>query len=244
MRSKCIGTTSMKIRGYGEKVERLYRTRYIELWRDFIYSFKHKVKEDSQKKVEWLVKKWKPENEKVPDVLRGIAIRIQDNEITEEFTSEPRIYGNVLLNNGERKALSLSPRFGLLQTINVRECVVNVEEAINKLRWNRCCTATDNNSNSGMDSVNMINNSVNINRLKCTSLPYNPQVMMPSALANEEEVRIQQFKSDVLKTVKEMARDTQKWSNLDNEEQKGLASLKDRVKQGEIVCSVTDKSGR
>ena len=67
---------------------------------------------------------------------------------------------------------------------------------------------------------------------------------MPRALSMEEEVKIFQLKCEVGRIVEDVAQKTQQYSNLTDEEKRGLESLKQRVDIGEIVCTVTDKSGR
>ena len=48
----------------------------------------------------------------------------------------------------------------------------------------------------------------------------------------------------MIKIAKEMEKKSKKWSNLKEGEKEGLDSLRERVGRGELVCSVTDKSGR
>ena len=58
-------------------------------------------------------------------------------ELTDEFSSEPRQYGNVSLSENEVKVLSLPPKFGMYRKIDQVQCKIDVEESLNKLRWNR-----------------------------------------------------------------------------------------------------------
>ena len=85
---------------------------------------------------------------------------------------------------------------------------------------------------------------VDIQRLRTKDLPFNSHVTMPQALKMEDEVKIFQLKTEVHKIAREMAEQTKMWCNLDKEERDGLKSLTKRVKDKEIVCMVTDKSGR
>ena len=74
-------------------------------------------------------------------------------------------------------------------------------------------------------------------------LPYNPRVKMPPAL-KEGEIQLHQFKSEVDDIVRGMRKRTSQWSNVEDSVKRGLVKLKERVKEGEIVCFITDKSGR
>ena len=47
------------------------------------------------------------------------------------------MYGKVELDEEETEALRLSPKFGLFRKLNASMSRIDVEEALNKLRWNR-----------------------------------------------------------------------------------------------------------
>ena len=223
------------------------RIRYIELWKTFIKKYRTNIIEKAKKKVEWLVSKWKSEEEEVPDLYKGIKVKILDEEISAEFSAAPRMYGGAIVNDEEMKALMLPPKFGLFEEINEKQCVIQLEEAINKLRWNKQETGEEEvnlASNLNRNFVDDVNKTLNINNLRATCLPYNPSVAMPGALRYEEEIRIQQFKMDVIAAVREMGKREEKWSNISEGERRGIDNLRRRVEQGEIVCTVTDKSGR
>ena len=58
-------------------------------------------------------------------------------------------------------------------------------------------------------------------------------------------MRLENFKNEVMDEVKKVRRrGGGKWSNLSVMEKEGLESLRERREAGELVCSVTDKSGR
>lgn len=80
----------------------------------------------NRSKVEWLRKKWKEPNNK--GVVNNKGIRV------EEFESEPRLYGGVVISDNEMKILRLPPKFGLYRKLNVTQCKIDVEESLNKLR--------------------------------------------------------------------------------------------------------------
>ena len=129
------------------------------------------------------------------------------------------------------------------------------------LMWKKLSTNSD-----GIDSLEIIGNRIknrmmgrgmrnlggswilrwgwsNVNTLRVTDLPYNPHVMMPPVL-REGEVQLHQFKSEVDRVVRGMADKTSRWSNVSGSAKRGLLRLRERVKKREIVCYITDKSGR
>ena len=163
--------------------------------------------------------------------------------LPEEFSSEPRLYGNVNISDNEKKVLELPPKYGIYKKVSVRDCIISVEESLNKLRWNRII----NNQNVRQEEKEFINttdNHVNINLLKPSELPFNNYAKMPTATRFEEEVRLQQFKNRVVESAKKISRESDDWVNLDEELKKGLEILQERVRKREMVCFVTDKSGR
>ena len=83
--------------------------------------------------------------------------------------------------------------------------------------------------------------------LRSTDLPFNSYVHMPPPLKEDEEIKFQNLKRDLIKTagayIKEtdLKRGNKAYENLSEVESKGLASLMERE---DIVIFQTDKSGR
>ena len=185
------------------------------------------------------------------------------NVLPPEFSSEPRLYGGVELDEDEKLVLELPVKFGLYQKLNVTQCKIDTEEALNKLRWFKIIqdaktaapshhVSTDGEDNEeGEDSevvddkFEFINDHkvVEINNLRPTSLPYNPTVKMPWSVG-DLELDIHRFKRDVENLARKSKRYTKKWSNLEEARARGLEKLRNRVSKKEIVCFETDKSGR
>ena len=103
---------------------------------------KKKIEDHEHKKVEWLVSKWKRGEEVIPEVYEGVTI-VSEEAFPIEFDNEPRLYGGVDISDSEKTALKLPPKFGLLEDVNVTQCRIQLEEAINKLRWNKIIDQDD-----------------------------------------------------------------------------------------------------
>ena len=158
--------------------------------------YKEALEKQRVKKVNWLKKKWgeatKNEEAQVEDFVRNIVVK--DEVLTEEFSSEPGKYGNAVVDEMEWKVLTIPPKLGLYRKITTRDIIISLEEALNKLRWNRMYEV----KSSEIAEENFVEgNKVDINKLKRTELPFNYIVNMPGALKQEEEVRIQNFKNEV-----------------------------------------------
>ena len=81
-------------------------------------------------------------------------------------------------------------------------------------------------------------------KLNANNLPKNPRTYEPRATVGNEEIRIQAVKLEVMKAVKSDIERVNDESNLTKEEQRGKASLLRRQREGELVISMTDKSGK
>ena len=73
----------------------------------------------------------------LPDNIRGIPVKFNNEDFSEEFSSQPRLYGGVQLDEDEKVALELPVKYGLYRKVNVSQCRIDIEESLNKLRWNR-----------------------------------------------------------------------------------------------------------
>ena len=115
---------------------RQIRTSYLNKWRVYTCKLKRDLSKKYMDKLKWLKKKWKKsEDNNIPDMVREVVVK--DVELTDEFTSKPRVYGGVTIDEQEDQVLRLPPKYGLYRKINATQCKIDVEEALNKLRWNR-----------------------------------------------------------------------------------------------------------
>ena len=79
------------------------RERYLDIWREYTKKYFIENRKRLRKKVEWMKKEWKPARIEYPDTYR--EVELMDTELTEEFSSEPRLYGNIELEENERKVV-------------------------------------------------------------------------------------------------------------------------------------------
>ena len=67
------------------------------------------------------------------DSVRGIVIA--DQSVPDDFSTAPRCYGGVVMNENELAALSLPPKFAVYSSIDEADCEAQVEKGLNKIRW-------------------------------------------------------------------------------------------------------------
>ena len=85
-----------------------------------------------------------------------------------------------------------------------------------------------------------------MSKLKVTALSKCPRLYPPRAVMNEEEVRIQGQRLEVMRQCSALIKDAEARpdSNLTEAETAGKVKLQGRIKAGEIVIFPTDKSGK
>ncbi len=116
------------------------------------YMYKN-YKNEKKRKIEFLINKRDKLNNKKNDTLntRNLGQHCEniDNDINKildsvvtssqtlppEFSSEPRIYGNVDVSEEEKAALRLPPKFTIYDKIDKQECMVEIETMVSKYMW-------------------------------------------------------------------------------------------------------------
>ena len=135
-----------------------------------------------------------------------------------------------MITKEEKKVLSLPPKFGVYNKVTKTQSMIDVEEAMNKLRWNKIIAKQVNkNDGNGIDEkryfVDPLTKEDDVQNLMARDLPFvNPSVMMPPALSMEEEIQIHHLKTEFKKIAEDMESKSKKWSNLSSEEKNRLRS--------------------
>ena len=186
------------------------RRGYQAAWRTYVGQVGKKLKEGADKKVDWLVTKWRGKD--IPDMYEGIQIK---TDISTVIDNSPRLYGGVDVDDNEKAALLLPPKFALFEKINITQCRVQLEEALNKLRWNKLAGDRVDKEPRFFDRTD---NTIDINNLKATALPFNPSVKIPGPVEQKEEVKIAKFRDEVMEAVEEVGRGTRKCGHLTDAE--------------------------
>ena len=213
---------------------------FVSKCRRYVPQYRRSCKEKHWKKIDWLTRKYGTMELEPPDEIEGIDLR--DQELGREFTSEPRMYGNVNLNEEESSILSLPPKFGIMKKVDVTETVIEVEKCLNTMRWKEVIDEDE--ENSPKPFYDGETKEMDINRMKPTDLPFNSKVCMPKAVALDKEIVYQKLKMEIKEIATDMNKKTKDGSNMVTEERAGLKTLKERRDNQEIVCFQTDKSGR
>ena len=102
----------------------------------------------------------------------------------------------------------------------------------------------DDDNNTGNNDRGDSMNTIDFRKKRATDFVFNRRVYLPPPLEQDVELQLQLLKSNIKKATKEYANKVTDANNLTEKEREGIDSLKERVKNGEIVIQQTDKSGR
>ena len=106
---------------------------YLDIWKKYTDEHARKIEELHKKKLRHILNKWKP-NEHLPSDVRGITVKYNSDDFSDEFSTQPRLYGGVQVDEDERVALELPIKYGLYRNVNLTQCKIDIEESLNKLR--------------------------------------------------------------------------------------------------------------
>ena len=218
---------------------------YIAIWRRDKEIYQRQLREKLQSKVSTLVQRFSS-RKAVPDTVRDIIV--QDQQIPEGFSNEPRCYGGVELSADERAVLTLPPKFAAFSKIDSTDCEAQVEKGLAKLRWSiqkrerevQAGTEESEESPSFKPSANLFD----FRFMRATELPFNQRIALPDRVDDATEISMYKLNTDLKKVTIAMQTKISNGSNLSMEQRKGLASLSKRVRANDIVVFQTDKSGR
>ena len=133
------------------------------------------------------------------------------------------------------------------ERIDVIECAAEVEKSLGKLRWElqkeqkKREGEPEEQERKYFDAETM---TFNFSNMRGTDLPYNKQIHLPKAVDEETEIRMQDLKLRLKNVTDGYVKNIKKGDNLSTAERSGLMSIKQRMKDNEIVIYETDKSRR
>ena len=218
--------------------------KYEDLWSRELRKYKEVLCKRRKKKVEFLSQKYnrKPN---LPDRVHGVIVA--DQEIPENFTSEPRCYGSVQISSDEKAVLSLPPKFATFDRIDKLRCEGEVEKGLAKLRWSRKREDSEHRDIEQDRFYRETEKVFDFGKMRATDFPFNPRITLPEPIDRREEIRMIALKNRLGAITDEYISsksDEDLQSNLDPLQKRGLQSLRKKVENGEVVVYQTDKSGR
>ena len=187
----------------------------------------------------------------VVDEIDGIAI---SNKALEEIDVETDdkantandivVYDNVEVNPEEAKILSLPPNHAFYENINVKDVQNEIEKSLVKCTWEE--------QKNDFVNVTLADDDENLNFAHKTSSSWkeNKRINIPEPKNTVLEVERKYLKEELTKVVVKYKdehctkRGKTKNSNLNDNDEKVLKSLKHKVKEQKLAIYETDKTGK
>ena len=107
---------------------------FVSRCKRYVPRYRGAFKKIHRNKVAWLTTKYGTAEVQPPEEIHGI--KLTDQELSPEFESTHRQYGDTTINEEARSALKLPPKFGLMKKVNVTSTVIEIEKCFNWMRWN------------------------------------------------------------------------------------------------------------
>ena len=240
-----------------EKIERRDRRR---VWNN--------AKEISRNKVKFARKKYgmNPSKNNQPERFYKVTDEELANESQPEVFDNYVVYGNVILSDNEKKCLNLGPKFMITPELSRENYEVEVEveavktrmevHKINEIKEARIENVEeerireekeDKQSRKVYDEETCV---MQMSKLRVTDAKYNTRSFPPREVDKSNELLIQVRNGECMSIFDEVKREIcnkkgkLKESNLTRDEQKGKVKLMQRAQKGELIVTMTDKSGK
>ena len=207
------------------------------------------------RKIDALTNKYKKKRN-TENKIRNIAYKDSDlenlrREGEQPVGNEPRLYGGVELNTNHAELLKKDPGFMVLNNIDVTEMEVEIEKGLMKARYELMYRRDeDMNESSNSEPEDNTSTAFNYANVKATELPTLQRIYAPKHADIRKEKAMDNIKEKLLSKVSEYKdkycddKGNIKNHNLSRTEQKAIKEIKKEIKEGKIVVSTTDKSGR
>ena len=218
--------------------------KYEELWSRESCKYKDVLCKRRKKKVDFLSRKYNRKT-RLPYSINGAIVADQD--VPENFTSEPRCYGAIEISNDEKAVLSLPPKFATYDRVDQLRCEGEVEKGLAKLRWSKRRETTEKEEVEEDRFYNETEQTFDFGNMRATDFPFNPRITLPEPISRREEVRMLALKNRLCSITEEYATsksDANVQCNLDSAQKRGLKSLRKKASECDVVVYQTDKSGR
>ena len=200
--------------------------------------------------------------DKVPDTWRGV--RVSDEALGEELQLPPAFLSEGVRNVTEaaKEILKLPPKTAIFSKITLKDIQVEVVKAVEvKARWELMemeeRQASGQSREEAMEEERMatqVHNkqegTLNLSKMRVTSLPTNKEVILPDERPEREEASLRGFGTEVIEVARKYIRENVDKSgnprerNLTDEQEAGLRDVQRLISQKNYVVTKTDKSDR
>ena len=170
------------------------------------------------------------------------------------------VYGDLNLDEDEKEALQMDPKFAVLDPLSPEDFEVEIELCISKQKWNRMSRAGNSEDEAEREQVELEDTMsrevfdleekvFNMQKQRVTDLKHNAYVILPptqeidyeSLLELRRQKQSQIFRDYVKQNCDKKGRQK---TNITKQQARGLKKLRKRIEEGKLIVCQTDKSGR
>ena len=200
--------------------------------------------------------------DKVPETWRGV--RVSDEALGEELQLPPAFLSEGVRNVTEaaKEILKLPPKTAIFSKITLKDIQVEVVKAVEvKARWELMEMEERQTSGQSREEAmeeermatqvhNKQEGTLNLSKMRVTSLPTNKEVILPDERPEREEASLRGFGTEVIEVARKYIRENVDKSgnprerNLTDEQEAGLRDVQRLISQKNYVVTKTDKSDR
>ena len=214
------------------------------------------IQKKNAEKTKHLSEKFQPNNQTLPDLLSRFetASIFTDAEIENlPHNSEPLIYGDLSLDEDERQAMMIDPKFAVFDALDEEDFETEVEMCCAKMRWNNFDEEEDpdldekveisEEEQERLDTIEAKQRQVydsdaklfDMRNLKATDVKQNTFVYLPENQGVKYEAQLEVRRNEYLKIFRQYVKENcnehkQQKSNLTESERKGVKKLKKRIR--------------
>ena len=232
-----------------------------------------KIQEKNREKIDHLKKTYLKNDtgdKLAKNISRFKSAKVFNNMKLPESEKElPVVVGDVNLDSEELEVLGLPPKFAMFEKLSEEDFEVDTEICFSKYRWDKHQDEGTNNENddeetkvtedeqelmdqweaASRQTYDPVTNVFDHRNKRATDVKHNTRVYLPKALDTKLEAGIEVRRQKYLEVHREYAKEfcdekNNQQSNLTQSQKQGLRKLRKRIKDGEIVVCLTDKSGK
>ena len=202
------------------------------------------------------------------EIKRYKESKIFKNEkiLPSKVTDKPFISKDVALDSDEIEVLGLPPSYGVFANLGEEYFEVDLEQGFAKYRYSKHKDDTegmdedfkvteeeqqiiDENEAESRQVYDPGNKTLDLRKKRATDVKHNTRVHLPRALNTKVEAGIEIRRQEYMRVHNEYTKEfcdekCNQQSNLSQSQRSGLKKLKNRIKNGEIIVCMTDKSGK
>ena len=218
-------------------------------------------REKNSRKVSHLLNKWRTETpETQSSDTRGVLYRDSElNVPVDDKNKEAVLYGGVEISEEESEIIRNNPKLHLYEQINSVDMEIQIQRGILKNKYSLMSVNMKDDEDEGdgsdededalhKDTLNLESKTIDYSMRRATDIPTCTRLLEPAKAKPSQEAVLLNLKDDLMKVVhnyrEEHTKDGLPRSNLSKDETKGLRKIKARIKNQEVVCFSTDKSGK